>query len=271
MAYIDIFKIKKPGKGVEKKEYRPRFPLFFEILWRKLWLICKTNLLYMVSCIGVLFLVWLGYGSVCTGTLATLKGVFYLAFCTVYISVAGVGIFMPGMAFLTRSFAREEHVWIFDDYKDKVVENIKNGILLFAADALVLYLSFVCFGFYGTLAASNKIILVPLSFLSCGLLVYFMMHFYIYRIMVTFDLKPKDVLKDSLIITLAHFPRNLAILSAVCVFSFLLYLFNITIGLVIGITLAPALINYFLSFTTDPIIDRYLYIPAETIEENKKR
>lgn len=271
MAYFDVFNIRKPGKGVEKNEYTPRFPLYFELLWAKLWMMCKTNLMYLASCAPVIFFMWLGYSAVCTGTLATLKGVAYLTLCTVYLSVVGVGVFMPGLAFLTRAYARREHVWIFSDYKDKIIENIKGGLLLFAADTAILYVSVICFSFYGSLAGDNKILYVPLCFLAVCLLVYFMMHFYIYQVMATFDLRLRDVLKDSLIMTVAHFPWNLLILVLVSVFSFLLYLFNITIGITIGAAVAVTVFNYTISYMTDPIIDRYLYIPSATIEENKRR
>lgn len=270
MAYFDVFNIRKPGKGIEKTEYVPRFPLFFDLLWRKLWMMCKTNLMYLVSNLPVLFLMWLGYAAFCDGILATLKGVAYLTLCTLYLSVVGVGFLMPGLAFLTRAYARSEHVWIFSDYKDKIKENFKNGFILFAVDTIVIYLSSVGFGFYGALAGENKILYIPICFLAVCLLIYFMMHFYIYPVMATFELGLKDVLKDSLIMTVAHLPWNLLILIIISLVSFLIYLFNITIGLAIGVAIAAAVINYTVNFMIDPIIDRYLYIPAEVIAENKK-
>ncbi len=270
MAYFDVFGIRTPGKGVEKKEYTPRFPLFFDILWRKLWMICKTNLLHLLCCLPVLFFMWLGYAAVCKGELATLKGVLYLTVCTIYLSVVGFGVIMPGLTFLTRSYARERHVWIFSDYKDKVIECIKQSSILFVVDTLLIYLGSVGFAFYGELAQQHKIIYLPMGFLAVCLLIYFMMHFYIYPIMTTFELDLKAILKDSLIMTVAHFPRNLFVLIIVGGLSFVLYLFNITIGLTIAFTVGITILNYIINFMADPIIDRYLYIPAETIAEREK-
>ena len=270
MAYFDVFGIRTPGKGVEKKEYTPRFPLFFEILWRKLWMICKTNLLHLLCSLPIIFFMWLGYATVCTGELATLKAVLYLTVCTIYMAVVGFGVIMPGLTFLTRSYAREKHVWIFSDYKDKVVECIKQSSILFVIDALLIYLASVGIAFYGTLAQQSKIVYIPLGFLAACLLIYFMMHFYIYPIMTTFDLGFGAVLKNSLIMTIAHFPRNLIILIIVSTLSFVLYLFNITIGLTIAVAVGITILSYFINFMADPIIDRYLYIPAETIAEREK-
>ena len=40
----------RPGKGVEKRDPNyPRNKLFFELLWRKLWNLCKVNLLYLIT------------------------------------------------------------------------------------------------------------------------------------------------------------------------------------------------------------------------------
>ena len=86
-VFFDIYNVRKPGKGVEKKEYTPRFQLYFELVWRKMWMFCKTNLLYLTSCVIVLILIWFGYSAVSQGTLATLKGVMFLTVCTIYLSI----------------------------------------------------------------------------------------------------------------------------------------------------------------------------------------
>ena len=269
-VFFDIYNVRKPGKGVEKKEYTPRFQLYFELVWRKMWMFCKTNLLYLAACVIALILIWFGYSAVAQGTLATLKGVMFLTVCTIYLSIVGIGIFAPGLSYLTRNFARERHVWIFSDFKDAVVDNFKKSVILFIADSLIVYVSYIVFTMYAQFLLISKLMYIPMGFFAVCLLIYLMMHFYIYPIMVTFDLSMKDILKDSLILTVAHFPWNLLILFIVSVFSFLIYLFNITIGLLIAGSIGITLLNFTVNFMVDPIIDRYLYIPAEIIAEDEK-
>ena len=268
MAF-DFFNIQKPGKGVEKRDYVPRFELFWDLLWRKSWLMVKTNVLYLATSILAVIFVWFGYIAISKGLLATLKGATFLAASTLYFSVIGIGFIMPGFTFLSRYFARQRHVWILSDFFEQIRVNFKKGFILFVVDSVVLYLSIVAYALYGSLALSNNLMFVPLVILTAGLLIYFMMHFYIYPILVTFDLDLKDIMKDSLLLTLAHLPLNLFILILISVISFFLYVVNITIGLYIAVIIGVALINFIVNFMVDPIIDKHLYIPAEVIAENE--
>lgn len=267
MAF-DFFSMKE-GKGVEKREYTPRFTLFWDILARKIWLLIKSNFIYLLTSILAVAFIWFGYGAVARGELATLKGAVLLASGTVYMSVIGIGFIMPGLTFLTRYFSRQRHVWIFSDFFEQVITNLKKGLLLFVADTLLIYLVTVAFALYGELALNNTLMLIPLGFLAVCLLVYFMMHFYMYPIMVTFDLDMKYILKDSLLLTLAHLPWNLLITFIITIITFALYVVNIPIALIIFGVIGVAFMNFVVNFMVDPIIDKHLYIPAEVIAENE--
>ena len=213
--------------------------------------------------------VWFGYATVSNGILATFKGSIFLSAATLYLSVIGIGFIIPGLSFITRYFVTQRHVFLISDFFEQIYVNFKKGIVLFIADSLIIYLSTVAYALYGKLAVTNNIMFVPLGILTAGLIVYFMMHFYIYPVMVTFDLGLKDVLKDSLLLTLAHLPWNLLILFIISVIAFLLYFLNTTIGLIIAATIGVVLINFIVTFMVDPIIYKHLYIPAEVIAENE--
>lgn len=264
---LDFFGSKN-GKGVEKREYTPRFTLFWEIFFRKIWLLMKANFVYLLVSILAVIFVWFGYYTVAQGELAYLKGSVFLAAATLYMSVVGIGFITPGISFLTRYFARERHVWIFSDFFEQVITNFKKGFILFAVDSLLLYSVSLAVALYGNLALNNSLMLIPLGFLAICLLIYFMMHFYMYPIMVTFDLDMKDILKDSLLLTLAHLPWNLFITILISVITFGLYLLNIPIAIVLFAVFGVAIINFIVNFMVDPIIDKHLYIPAEIIAEN---
>ena len=267
MAF-DFFGMKE-GKGVEKREYTPRFALFWEILFRKAWLMVKANFVYLLTSIIAVLFIWFGFATVAQGELATLKGAAFLTASTIYLIVIGMGFIMPGLTFLTRYFARERHVWIFSDFYEQVWSNIKKGLILFAVDTVIIYLSTVAFAMYGELALENSFMLIPLGFLAVGLFIYFMMHFYMYPIMVTFDLDMKYVLKDSLLLTLAHLPWNILIFLIIAIITFAIYVVNITIGLLFFGIIGVAFMNFLINFMIDPIIDKHLYIPAEVMAENE--
>ncbi len=267
MAF-DFFNMKE-GKGVEKREYTPRFTLFWEILFRKAWLLIKANITYVLTSFIAVFFIWFGYATVAKGDLATLKGAAFLAAGTLYLIVIGMGFVMPGLTFLTRYFARERHVWIISDFFEQFVSNFKKSFILFIVDSIIIYLTTVAFAMYGELALENSFMLIPLGFLAVGLFIYFMMHFYMYPILVTFDLDMKYVLKDSLLLTLAHLPWNILIFLIITVITFAIYVVNISIGLLFFGIIGVAFMNFIINFMIDPIIDKHLYIPAEVIAENE--
>lgn len=259
----------KEGKGIEKREYTPRFTLFWEIFGRKIWLLIKANLVYLLTSILAIIFIWLGFGTIAKGELATLKGAIFLTAGTIYLAVVGVGFIIPGITFLSRYFSRQRHVWIFSDFFEQLAVNFKKGLIFFVVDSILIYLSSVAFALYGELALTNTIMLVPLGFLAVCLLIYFMMHFYMYPIMVTFDLDIKYILKDSLLLTLAHLPWNLLITLIIALITFAIFVVNIPIGLIFFGVLGVAFLNYIINFMVDPIIDKHLYIPAEVIAENE--
>ena len=268
MAF-DFYNIQKPGKGVEKREYTPRFALFWELLSRKAWLMVKANIVYLLTSILALVFIWFGFTVIARGEYATLKGAVFLTAATLYLSVIGIGFIMPGLTFLSRYFARQRHVWVFSDFFEQIVTNFKKGCILFLVDSLIIYLSTVAFTLYGELALNNTVMLIPLGFMAICLLIYFMMHFYMYPIMVTFDLDMKYILKDSLLLTLAHLPLNLFITVIISVIPFAVYVVNIPIGLILFGIIGVALMNFIINYMVDPIIDKHLYIPAEVIAENE--
>ncbi len=259
----------KPGKGVQKDEYTPRFTLYWELLFRKAWLLIKTNFAYLITSILAVVFIWFGCSFFSQEIMGTLKAATFLTAATIYMGVVGIGFIMPGLSFITRYFAKQRHVWVFSDFYEQIFSNFKKGFIFFVVDTALLYLSTVAFSMYGELALTNKLMLIPLGFMAVCLLIYFMMHFYIYPVMVTFDLDLKYILKDSLLLTLAHLPWNLFITLLITVITFTLYVINIPITAIIMCIIGVALINFTVNYMTDPIIDKYLYIPAEVLAENE--
>lgn len=259
----------KEGTGVEKKEYTPRFNLYCELVFRKSWLMAKSNFIYLLTNIIAVMFFWAGFKFVSQGILSTLKGAVFLTAATLYLTAVGIGFIMPGLTFLSRYFARQRHVWVFSDFYGQIYENFKKGAIIFVIDTALIYLSSVAISLYGELALTNKFMLIPLGFITVCLLIYFMMHYYIYQIMVTFELDLKNILKNSLLLTLAHLPKNLLITFIITIIPLALYIINIPITAIFMAIIGVAFLNFTINFMVDPIIDKHLYIPAETIAENQ--
>ena len=227
----------KPGKGITKsqvkKEDNTDFPGFFRMLKSRFWNISSLNMLYIIVNFPIFFgLIFLSgvfnaettapaspffaplfgmiqYGespylstlmsvlNVNTGLSVptTLSNVF--GYLTFLIILTG-GISNVGASYVLRSFVRSEPVFLFTDFFGTIKKNFTQGIFLGVLDALLLFV----FG-YGTMTyfinSGTYIVSVMLFAEILLFLVYLTMRFYMYQLLITFDLSIFKILKNSFI------------------------------------------------------------------------
>ena len=69
-------------------------------------------------------------------------------------------------------------------------------------------------------------------------LLYFMAHFYLYQMMVTFDMPLSEMMRNAFILTLAHLPRNLLVLLLCALVGMITFAFGTLIGLVLTLLIS---------------------------------
>ncbi|MBE5038899.1 YesL family protein [Ructibacterium gallinarum] len=233
----------KPGKGVDPNAPQKRsFFRFFDIFFRKFWHFVRVNLIYALTLIPTFVVVFVIAGIVSNGILslpnmsemlnslaqqmaesagdaglaeyqrAQLIVTFdlFVRFVITYLFVVfwGMGPATAGVTYVLRNFAREEHAWIWSDFKDALKSNFKQSIVVFIIDVVVFVLLYFAITFYmqmpGLIGALRYIIIIVT-------LVYTLMHFYIYPLMVTFQLSLKDLYRNSMLFALGKLPSNLLV------------------------------------------------------------
>lgn len=242
----------KPGKGVDKNEPKKKgFFLFFDILIRKFTKFLGLNCLYtMVSIIWILALYLFG-GLIISGTdivntistailstsagaglnLETVQGsvmiTLQLAFAFGIFTLWGSGPASAAYSYITRCMTRGEHTWIVSDGLDKFKENFKQGMLVLLIDAILLVLGTNAAYFYHTLyVGTGSVIWLTLSYVTIlVLIIYTMMHPYLYQIMVTFECRIGTLYKNALLITIAKLPGNF--FTTLLSFSVIVLLFSL--------------------------------------------
>lgn len=302
------FKLLDPyrdGKGVEKGEdTTPNIRYFFKSIWRKFSKLISINFLLIFQYLPLLGAILAYFWVEKTPTFTSLNypllygmaqfsgdpSEFILAISSsrqlhipvislrVILTIAAFlllyilwnGIFNVGITYLMREMVRGNSVFLFSDFKYAVKKNFKQGFLLGIFDAIlqgVFVFDFMNMPDSGIL-----------YFLIYGIaILYFFMRFYLYLMLITFDMKISKMFKNALIFTVLGLKRNLlAVLWIIvmAVLNFLLFLLYMPLGIAL-----PAI--YFLSFSTFtttyaayPIIKQYMidpYATAEdkTVEENE--
>ena len=266
-GFFGFFDYSKPGKGVSKDENDSRFKIFFAVLLRKFWKFLQLNILYVICSIPLIAVMLLFIPATEVNENEQIFKMFlFSVICLLYISVIGLAPIITGFTYVLRNYSREQHAWIFSDFFEHIRKNFKQAMFVFLIDFVAVYLVLTNYAFYSSLENANMLITIAKTFIVIATLIYFMMHFYIYQIMVTFSMTVKQIYRNSLILTLAHLPRNLGILALIIIIAIATFSFSTFIGVVIAFLLSVSLIGYTVNFLVQPIIEKHLMAPTQLEE-----
>lgn len=249
-----------------------RFELFFTTLGIRIGDLVKLNLIVAVVLIPVIAWTILSAMAFVVGLnpengTAVLEADFipyllnmvsiYLLVLLVALPLAGPPL--AGMTYIVRNYARDDHAWLWSDFKEQMKKNWKQSVAAMFVLAVVLYLSFVTLQFYGVSMGTQKGIylgfmayymtntfdqpswmwvmqLIFITFVGMFILSYM----YVFPLIVTYKMKIGQIFKNSLMLALGRLPFTL-IFGFMAVFPFILAVF-----IIMGFGLDPAspIINY---------------------------
>lgn len=280
MGFLSI-NYNKPGPGVDKDAPpKPRFFVFFEVVKRKFWHLIRVNLMYVlfnILALGLAFFISSVYlqkistiflnSTDSNGQLIdfTLKVIF--SFLLVTMSVITIGPVQAGFTYILRNYSREEHSFIWWDFKENFKKNFKQGLAITAIDILVLYALGIAVNFYTS--SSNLVSVAAASFTILSLVIFVMMHFYIYPMLVTVKLSVKNIYKNAFILTIMKLIPNFLMLVLNLVISLAAF-YNIFIGIVLYIFILPSFVGLMNNFYINPVIRRYVVNEAESNREESQ-
>lgn len=274
----------KPGKGVDKNEPKKKgFFLFFEIVIRKFTKFLGLNCLYTMTSIIWIILLYLFGGIILANTnvventasqiasmtqgidMAEIQGsvmVSLQAFFAIGIfSLWGSGPATASYAYITRCFTRGEHAWVVSDGIDKLKENFKKGMFVVIADAVVLVLGInAAYFYYGFYITTGSILWMLLTYVTMLILVlYTMIHPYLYQIMVTFECSIGAMYKNALLMMIAKLPQSFLILAVEGAILFLLFtMVNPMAAALITIVVGLCVTHFPGQFHAARVIERYI-------------
>lgn len=217
----------KAGPGIDKNAPKKKgFFLYFELLWRYLWKIMQSSMLYTAISLPVLMIyhyLFLCVFGTAYGADADIVLVNHSALImTVMLAIFwGTGPVFCGFSALLRGMAREEHVWISLDFFKKSKESFKHGIVFLLVDMVVFLISIMSLSVYsGYVENKSGLYMIPIGIIVFGLLLYTMMHFFMYEFEITFENNIKEIYKNSLLMTIATLPMCLLLGGIICLLSY---------------------------------------------------
>ena len=125
--------------------------------------------------------------------------------------IAITGPCTAGISYVTRNWARDEHAFIWSDFKDAIKENWKQALAISIITGFVPIVVYVCWNFYSAMAAQNGFMVVPQILTAMLGIIWLLALTYFYPLMVSYKLKMRDLLRNGLLMAVARFPQNLVI------------------------------------------------------------
>ncbi len=210
----------KEGKGVSKDApKRKGFFLFWDIITQKFFKFIKLNSLYSLFSL-VWYLLICGVAPVNESIISAITTVpaeaavlevgLRMIFATIVFNLWGCPLIAAPYAYITRCYTRGEHAWLWSDMKDKFKENIKQTLILTIVDFAVLYMGInALYFYYKNFALTGEAVWQLMSgILMLGLILYTIMHYYVYQMMVTFKGSLMSHIKNSMLCAVANLPMT---------------------------------------------------------------
>lgn len=292
--FASLFDTQRVGPGV-KKEDMPKslsFAFFFKLLGRNINNLLRFNLLYVFGNFPFLFALYALTGNLNTNSFGAASPLFpqlhsamllsdgvaspaMMALWGVHGVQATVSVMTPltytffglsalilltfgvvnvGVTYLIRSVLRGDPIFLFSDFFYAIKRNWKQALPVGILDCLVMAL----FTYNITLTYFNfGSAVFNFTFYGNILLAftYSIMRYYIYLMMVTFDLKIWKLFKNAFIFSILNFKRNILAFSGIALVILLnVYLFLILLPL-------GLMLPFFLTFSLCAFMGAYAAYP----------
>ncbi len=286
----------KSGKGDYRKEDLPknRWQLFWEMLRIRFAGLMRLNLMYAVVWLPVILMTMFFLMALLTGggvdeagqAIALPQelqqemaiGTLILWLVALIPCVTITGPFTAGVSYVTRNWARDEHAFVWSDFKDAVKANWKQALLVSFITSLMPIILYVCWMFYGQKAAESPFYVVPQVLATMLGVVWFLAVIYMYPLMVTYKLKFKDLIRNALLLSIGRLPQSvgLRLLSAVplAIGGAVLFLTSRVEWVILGVLLYYVLIGFSLSrfvyaSYSNAVFDRFINARIEGAAVNR--
>jgi len=293
-----LFDMNRDGLGVEKGEdATPNVAYFFKSLWRKFPKLISINLLMILQHLpllgAVLTYFWVDKTPTFTDVsypllygisrfsdapadklIAALSSVqlrIPLLSLRVLIQIALFlllyallfGICNVAFSYYMREMLRGNPVFLFSDFKYAVKKNFKQGFLMGLIDIVIL--GVLVFDFANM--PSNSL----MYFLILGVaIIYFIMRFYFYLMLITFDMKITKMFKNAFIFVILGVKRNLlAILWLIVMMAlnFAIFVLYMPLGIALPILYFFSFSTFTTAYAAYPVIEKYMIDPYKAKQE----
>ena len=248
------------GVGIPKNAPKKKGILrFFEIFFRKFWKLIEVNILYSLFFIPVVLALY-AVIRVSSATVTTLM----LAVCLIAF-VLTIGPATSGMFKILRNFTVEKHAFILTDFKKSFTENYKKSLAMGVIDILFFAIISTAMYVYVKMAreTGNNLLLILFVICASMALIAVMMNLYTFLMIISTDVSFKNILKNSLVLSLVALKKNLLTLLITLLITgvfIVAIIWNLSFILLLPFVPA-AIICFIICFNSYPVVQKYVINP----------
>lgn len=294
----------KSGKGDFKKENLPknRKQLFFAMLKVRFASMFKINFMAVIFFLPLFYVLMRLFGNIVSlmqmildvqkggaNITSEMQAVFdnrqealyALIFRASLLMIPALAITGPaqaGLAYITRNWARDEHSFVFSDFKQAIRENWRQALVVSGITSLIPFVSIVCWRFYGALAKDNVLFVVPQMLSLMLALVWLLSLCFMYPMIVSYKSKLSNIIKNSMRLAIGTLPKTVLIRLAALIPSLIaglvayftvngVYAFIALCGYYLFLGLA--LSRFLFASYSNALFDKYINSAMEGIEINR--
>lgn len=215
------------GVGVSKNEREKQpFFKFWEIYFRHFWKLVGVNLLFIIGC----------------------------------LPIVTVGLAATGATKVLRNISQERPVFVLHDMIQSAKKCWKQALPLGIVDVIFIVGFIVSVPSYNSMAKENSIFYVPMFICLSCMMIFIMMHFYIYILVSSTNLTLKQIVKNSFLLSCIALKTNLiTLLVAIVVFLSTLLFFPYSMILVPFLTFS--FLGFLICFNSYPVVRKYVINP----------
>ncbi len=242
MGFFDRFYYGKAGQADYTEDDLPsnRFQLFWQVLRVRLWSLVRLNLIQLLFWIPMLLVTLLTFMAantidvnasgeeIANHLLGLLSNFAILLIPCILIT----GPSTAAASYVARNWARDQHSFLWSDFKDAFKANWKQGLLISAITSVLPFLLLIGVQFYGSLAQSNAIAIIPQVMMVIVGVVWALALVFAYPLMVGYQLRVRQLFRNSMLLAIGRLPFAVAIRLAT--------LLPMIIGLVVFVFLGSA-------------------------------
>lgn len=191
--------------------------------------------------------------------------------------IAITGPFTAGLSYVTRNWARDEHAFIWSDFRDALKANWKQSLVLSAITSVLPMAVYTGWRFYGQMTARSMLMIVPQVLVVLVAVIWAVSITYMHPLAVTYDLKMKDVIRNGILLGVGRLPMSVGIRLLHCVPAalgvLLMYVWDPMYGVMVlfawYVLIGFAFSRFVTASYTNAVFDRYINSRLEGAKVNQ--